>query len=113
MKFWSSQFTQGIKTFDEFKIWVTRNFTSIAEILQKGISFSDNMFSQTLDFVNQSANTDLKVPHTLGVVPVGYLVVRTNNANLIIDGTTAWTNKEIYLNIPASSMNFTLIILGD
>ena len=58
-----------------------------------------------------SANTEFVVAHTLGAVPVGYLVLKQNKAGSIYDSGTTWTDTNIYLKGSAANMNVTLFLL--
>ena len=75
------------------------------------LTFRDNFKSQTVvATLNATAETEIK--HTLGSVPSGRLIIRSNSAS-IVDGDTAWTKDAIYLkNTGATVAVVTVIILG-
>ena len=58
-----------------------------------------------------NANTEFSVIHTLGAVPVGYLVLKNSKAGAIYDGTTAWTSTTIYLRHEAANAAVTVFLL--
>jgi hypothetical protein len=43
------------------------------------------------------ADTEFAVPHNLGRVPNGWLVLSKSNAGVVYKGATAWTSSNIYL----------------
>lgn len=58
-----------------------------------------------------SVNTEFSVTHTLGSVPVGYLVIRINKAGVIYDSGTTWTSSTIYLKCSVANATVTLFLL--
>lgn len=58
-----------------------------------------------------SANTEFVVAHTLGSVPVGYLVIKTSNAGVIYDSGTTWTSSNIYIKSSAANSAVTIFLL--
>jgi hypothetical protein len=58
-----------------------------------------------------TANTEFAVTHTLGSVPVGYLVTKISNAGVIYDSGTTWTTTNIYLKSSAANSAVTLFLL--
>ena len=59
-----------------------------------------------------TANTEFAVAHTLGAVPVGYIVTKISNAGVVYLGTTSWTSTNIYLKSSAANSAITIFILG-
>ena len=57
------------------------------------------------------ANAEFSVPHTIGAVPVGYLVIKINNAGVIYDSGTSWTSSTIYLKSSAANSAVSLFLL--
>lgn len=57
------------------------------------------------------ANTEFSVAHTLGTIPMGFLVLSTGAAAHIYKSTTAWTTTTIYLKCDQPTVAFALIIL--
>ena len=58
-----------------------------------------------------SADTEFSVAHTVGAVPVGYLVIKVDNAGVIYDSGTAWTSTTVYLKSSAANSAVTLFLL--
>lgn len=58
-----------------------------------------------------AANTEFAVTHTLGSVPIGYLVTKNSKAGTVYDGTSSWTSTTLYLRHEAANANITVFIL--
>lgn len=58
------------------------------------------------------AATDVEVEHSLGVVPVGYLVIQNGNGGGIYNGNGTWNKTNIYLRSTTATNNVVLFILG-
>ncbi len=56
-------------------------------------------------------NTEFSVTHTLGSIPVGYLVTKINKGGVIYDSGTAWTSTTIYLKCSAANATVSLFLL--
>ena len=60
---------------------------------------------------NATPDTEDATAHTLGSVPVGFLVLHTNKAGVIYKGTTTWTATNIYLRSNVASVTALLFLL--
>lgn len=60
---------------------------------------------------NGSANTEDTIPHTIGSVPVGYIVLKQDKASNVYLGTTTWTSSSIYLKQSGTTVATTLFLL--
>ncbi len=56
-------------------------------------------------------NTEFSVSHSLGSIPVGYLVTKINKGGVIYDSGTAWTSTTIYLKCSAANATVSLFLL--
>jgi hypothetical protein len=59
---------------------------------------------------NGAANTEDAVPHTLGRIPLGYIVVHQDKAAVVYDSGTAFTDTKLYLKSSAASVAWTLLV---
>jgi hypothetical protein len=78
------------------------------------ITLGDNFSAQIVQAVI-GANTEVKIPHRLGVVPKYRLILRCLGSSEIVDGLNEWTNTEIYLkntNIAVQSTVTVMILRG-
>ena len=74
-----------------------QGFHKIVDFSANGFSFSDNIDCKLITAVFVAANTELVIPHTLKRVPIGYLPYNLTAATIVYNGTTAFTNTNIYL----------------
>lgn len=56
------------------------------------------------------ADTEKALTHTLGRIPVGYMVIGRSNGGVVYDGTTAWTASAIYLKCTTTSNDVLLLV---
>lgn len=85
--------------------------SNLDAILNRGISFSDNVDCVFKTFTS-SATPDAEntVAHTLGKVPTGYLVYSVNKAAVVYKGSTSWSASNIYLKVNVASTEVKVII---
>lgn len=86
--------------FDEFKRFVSNYITNITQIVNGGLDFKDNIRSSVLTSIAFDGITVQTIPHTLGFIPNGYLVVYLDAAAVIykpVGVQYAWTSSVIYL----------------
>ena len=63
---------------------------------------------------NAVANTEDTLAHTIGSIPLGYIVVNQDKAGSVYQGPstgTAWTSSNIYLKCSVASVTFLLFIV--
>jgi hypothetical protein len=64
----------------------------------------DNIDGQIIQFTFTGSNTQKAIPHNLGRVPTGYIVIGTTvacNVYQLSNTGTAWTSTTIYLSCTA------------
>lgn len=75
----------------------------------------ENIAGQFLTIVtNAIANTETTFTHTMGSIPVGYLILGQDKAGSLYqlyDTGTAWTNNTISLKCSVASVTFKLFLL--
>lgn len=96
MKFWASFQTQSIKSLDDVVRFLSQAMSNISQILTNRVSFTDNMDAQVLDIEITQSNQ--QITHTLGRVPIGFIVLSKTSAEEIYRGSVEWTDKHIYLS---------------
>lgn len=83
------------------------------------VSFGDatnNIKAGNIDAVyvefTSSATPDAEntIPHKLGRVPRGIIVVMQDKAASVYKGTTAWTSSNIYLKVNTASVTIKLLV---
>jgi len=60
---------------------------------------------------NATPDTEDTVAHTIGAVPVGYIVLKQDKAGSLYDSGTAWTSTNVYLKCSVASVTFTIFLL--
>jgi hypothetical protein len=60
---------------------------------------------------NATPDTEDTVAHTIGAVPVGYIVLKQNKAGSLYLGTTSWTSSNVYFKSNVASVAFTIFLL--
>ncbi len=58
-----------------------------------------------------SINTEFSVPHSLGSIPIGYIVTKINKAGIIYDSGTTWTSTTIYLKCSVANATVSVFLL--
>lgn len=58
-----------------------------------------------------TAGVEFQVAHTLGAVPVGFIVLKNNKNGVVFDGSTAWTSTNIFLTHGAANATITVFLL--
>lgn len=100
MKFWAPfalQDSADLKTLVRF---VTQSVTNISQLATGNVNFQDNIQCTITDTALSSVETP--VPHSLGIVPIGFLVLNVDSPGIIYAGTSPWNNKYIYLRSSVS-----------
>jgi len=70
-----------------------------------------NIYGQIKTYTtNGIADTADTVSHTLGRVPIGFLILNRDKAGVVYDSGTAWTTANLYLKCSAASSLVTIHI---
>lgn len=60
---------------------------------------------------NGTPDTEDTVAHTIGAVPIGYIVLKQNKAGSLYLGSSAWTSGNVYFKCDVASVAFTIFLL--
>jgi len=74
---------------------------------------SENLDAQFIIFTSLGAGVQNTIPHSLGRIPVGYIVVKQNMAGASLyheDTDTKWTTSNIYLKSDSNATTYTILI---
>jgi len=55
-------------------------------------------------------DTEFAVPHGLGVIPSGFLVIDKDKAGDTYRGATTWSTEQIYLKTDVATVTLTLLV---
>lgn len=84
---------------------------NLGNIFDKGVGVQDNLDIQEVSFTsNGSANTEDAVTHSLGRVPVGYVVASQDKAGSVYVSGTTWTKTTVYVKTSGMSVALKLIL---
>jgi len=96
----------NVQSWEDLRRYCANFFEKLPGILNGGIQFGDNIKSQgPIEFKIIAASQVVKISHTLGYVPAGYLLVYQNASASIYaadSSTYPWTNTDIYLTASAA-----------
>jgi hypothetical protein len=72
----------------------------------------ENISGECRVFASSStANLEFSVAHTLGAVPVGFIVINKDKAANLYQGTTSWTSSSVFLKSDVASTTFSIFLL--
>lgn len=74
---------------------------AVKEIINGKIDFDKNMVVAPISVQFTATNTEKAIAHNLGRTPRGFLVISSTAAANIYNGTSAWTDSNIYLKSSA------------
>lgn len=60
---------------------------------------------------NATPDTEDAIAHTVGAIPIGYIVVKQDKAASLYLGSTTWTNSNVYFKCNVASVAFTIFLL--
>lgn len=80
-------------------------------LLMRGLNFDDNFDGRRVAVTSHATpGTEFSVAHTLGKVPIGYIVIGQAGAGSIYDGATASTKTTLYLKSDAAATSFRILV---
>lgn len=117
MKFWSSGSLQSIKDLSGLTRFVSMMTQNLQQVLRNNITFKDNMKCQIVDFYFELSSTSYAIKHGLGVIPIGFMIIRTSrdgtNPGIIYwDGSPEWTTSTIFLRSQTNEVSARILIIG-
>lgn len=71
----------------------------------------ENISGEFRTIVTTTADTEVTVPHTLGSVPIGYLVINIDKGGVIYDSGTAWTKTNIYIKCSSADTTAKVFLI--
>jgi len=89
MKVQASSNFDNIETYDNFKRFITRFSQEVTQILNGNVSLTDNFAGQSISVSFAAPATNQTIAHTLGRLPIGYLLLRNSSGMVLYDGSVA------------------------
>lgn len=111
MKVWSLPSLQSVGNWEDLRRFSSQALTNFSQILTKNVSFEDNIqcqVKQDLEFLAGIATT---ISHDLNVIPIGFLVIKTNRAMEFLSDYSGWNNQQIVIQSDTDG-TASIIILG-
>ena len=93
---------------EEFQRYATLVLKDIVDKVNGNLEFGLNLRTQTINVEFTAANTETTVPHSLGRVPQGYILAKSNAATSLYNSTDA-NAANLYLKSSAIA-NVTIIV---
>ena len=92
------------------------NFGRTVDLLNtvlRNLTVLNNFSGQVIENIVVPLGQEIKIPHSLKVIPKYRILLRQNDVNsLIVDGTEVWTDKYITLsNKGAADTVITILVL--
>ena len=99
---------------------VDTDFTHISQAINGNLRFGnvsnlvngENISGQFVVVTTTTANTEVVVPHTLNVIPTGFLVTGINVGGVVYSSGTAWTSTNVYLKCSAANATINIFLLN-
>lgn len=83
----------------------------LSDILNKGLRFEDNCDVAFVDFTtNEGIGEEDILPHGLGRIPRGYIVIKRDQVVEVYDGTTDWDTSYIYVKSDVAGAVVSVLI---
>jgi hypothetical protein len=60
---------------------------------------------------NATPDTEDAIAHTIGAIPVGYIVLKQDKAGSLYMSGTTWTSSNVYFKCNVASVAFTIFLL--
>lgn len=111
MKVWSLPTLQSVQRWEDLRNFASQALNNFSQIFSNNVSFGDNVFCQIVTGVSITSTSDTKISHTLGVVPIGIIVLKQTDFGVLKQTSQAWTTTEIYLNASIDG-DYTIAIIG-
>lgn len=109
MKIKTYQNLSNIETLQEYIRFASAAIGDIITEINGRLSFQENMQAQTLVVELPASGQQIGVPHGLGFVPNGYLVIKRNAAVTVYDGATENTKETIYFRSTGAGQATVLV----
>lgn len=94
---------------DELREWISSLSKDLVQQINGNITIFDNLKVNVLDVTFLFANTDTTIRHTLGKVPTGYWLVKTNVATQLYTGDLPATTTDLTLKATTSAITKVLV----
>ena len=91
----------NLTTWEELKRWLSAWAVDTTTQINGNIDFTSNIKCKIVDVSFKAANTDTTIRHQLKKIPTGYIVVRSNVAAVVYDGSVEFSTLSLTLKSSA------------
>jgi hypothetical protein len=92
---------------------VITDITNLVTAVDGNITFNDNMAGVFVTFTTTTANVSNSVPHTLGSIPIGFIVTNINVGGVVYAPSTLnWTSTKIQLYCSTANATVTAWLIA-
>lgn len=109
------------KLTDQQAAYITDSLRTVIRTINGGISFGDgsnsslsgNIDGQTKEVFFVDANTDVEIPHGLGRVPIGVIVLDVNVDGAVVRGNQRgdWNANRLFLRCSQAGTTALLVVV--
>lgn len=92
----------NLKTIDDLIKYLSPVLSEISDTINGKLDFDSNIRTSFVTCVFTAANVETAITHTVGRVPMGYILAGSSAVTRLYDGTTANTDSIIYLKSDAA-----------
>lgn len=110
MKVTSATDVGNITAYDEFRRAVSPILDQVRTAINGGIQI-ENLRAKAVEVQVTVINSDVKVSHNLGIVPVGYFKIQGDSMTVFDAGISNWTTENIFVRASALG-NCTILVVG-
>jgi len=110
MRISASSDLQNIKSLDDLKRFVSIFCGQVQDAFSGKISVTDNIRAQIISVTFAIGATTYTIPHTLGAVPVGYVLIGANSPLSLYDGVSQNTKDLIFLQSSATGIAKVMVL---
>lgn len=108
MKLKSIQDIANVGSWEDLRRFTAQFIRDISEVINGNITFGENITSQIIQVSFTGAQT-IQVPHSLGRVPTGYLVIGRNANVNIFDGGPSSTTQTLSVQ-SSGAVNASILV---
>lgn len=107
-----AQFQQRLRDFDrDLLLLIEDILTNLGNLLNRGLNFDDNFDGVEVSYIsNAVVDTQDTVAHTLGRIPVGFIVTDINTGGVVYRTGTAFTATNMFLKCSKAGASIKLLI---
>jgi hypothetical protein len=100
----------SVESWEDLRRWSAQMFKDIGSAINGQIAFGENIQSTRASATFTAANTEVRVSHSLGRVPSGYIVISSSANISVFNGGSANTETDLYVQASGAGTVTLLVI---